>query len=245
MKIETRPLADIKPYDQNPRDNDAAVDAVAQSIRQFGFRQAIVVDGDGVIVCGHTRWKAAQKLGLAKAPVHIAKDLSPEQIRAYRIADNKSHELSSWDFDLLKVELTDLQSLDVDLADLGFTVDELNTILDVEVKGGFTDCDNIPAPPDEAATRRGDIWMLGDHRLMCGDSGVVDDVDCLLDGASIHLVTTDPPYGVRVESRSNNAIATGKRKNSSKQHHQQFDLKRHPKKSRRNGNGSRPACPPA
>ncbi len=94
MKVEQRKLDDIKPYEHNPRDNDAAVDAVAASIKQFGFRQPIVVDGDGVIVCGHTRWKAAQKLGLEKAPVHVAKELTPEQVRAYRIADNKSAELA-------------------------------------------------------------------------------------------------------------------------------------------------------
>ena len=100
MKIELRPLAEIKPYEKNPRDNDAAVDAVAQSIRQFGFRQPIVVDEHGVIVCGHTRWKAAQKLGLEKVPVHVARDLTPEQIRAYRIADNKTNELAEWNLDL-------------------------------------------------------------------------------------------------------------------------------------------------
>lgn len=94
MKIEIRPLADITPYEKNPRINDGAVDAVAASLREFGFRQPIVVDEAGVIVCGHTRWKAAQKLGLEKAPVHVAKELTPEQVRAYRIADNKSAELA-------------------------------------------------------------------------------------------------------------------------------------------------------
>lgn len=111
MKIEIRPLAEIKPYDKNPRNNDAAVDAVAASIRQFGFRQPIVVDDDGVIVCGHTRWKAAQKLALENVPVHVARDLTPEQIRAYRIADNKTSELATWNMELLPIEWLSCRAL--------------------------------------------------------------------------------------------------------------------------------------
>src|SRR3972149_10502515 len=99
MKIELRKLSDIRPYPGNPRINDNAVDAVARSIREFGFRQPIVVDAEGVIVCGHTRWKAAQKLGLETVPVHIARDLTSEQIRAYRIADNKLAEMATWDME--------------------------------------------------------------------------------------------------------------------------------------------------
>ena len=108
MKIELRKLADIRPYDKNPRLNDNAVAAVAASIREFGFRQPIVVDTDGVIICGHTRYKAAVQLGLEKVPVHIAKDLTPEQIKAYRIADNKTGELAEWNYDLLPIELGEL-----------------------------------------------------------------------------------------------------------------------------------------
>ncbi len=111
MKIELWNLADVKPYPNNPRANDQAVEAVANSLREFGFRQPIVVDTDGVIVCGHTRWKAAKKLGLAKVPVHVAKDLTAEQIRAYRIADNKTAELAEWNFDLLSIELSELRDL--------------------------------------------------------------------------------------------------------------------------------------
>ncbi len=112
MKIENRPISEITPYENNPRINDDAVTAVADSIRAFGFRQPIVVDSNGVIVCGHTRLKAAQALGLDKVPVHVAKDLSPEQIRAYRIADNKTSELAQWDFDLLPIELAELKGRD-------------------------------------------------------------------------------------------------------------------------------------
>jgi len=227
MKIELRPLADIKPYEANPRINDDAIDAVATSLKQFGFRQPIVVDTDGVIVCGHTRWKAAQKLGLEKAPVHVARDLTPEQIRAYRIADNKTAELAEWNMDLLAIELDALRSIDVDLASLGFDEDELAKIFAGDIKDGLTDPDDVPAPPDAATTQPGDLWVLGDHRLLCGDSSSVADLDRLLDGQPIHLVNTDPPYNVKVEPRSNNAIAAGL-SSFEATHHQKFDKARNP-----------------
>jgi DNA modification methylase len=231
MKIELRKLSDIKPYPGNPRQNDAAVDAVAASIKEFGFRQPIVVDTEGVIVCGHTRYKAALKLGLEKVPVHVAKDLTPEQIRAYRIADNKVADLATWDYELLPIELSALQGMNFDLDLLGFSKDELAKIFDPGVKDGLTDPDEVPEPPDEAITKPGDLWILGDHRLLCGDSSKPEDVDRLLAGAAIQLVNTDPPYNVKVEPRSNNAIAAG---NSSftNYHHQQLDLARHPEKSK-------------
>ncbi len=230
MKIELRPLAEIKPYEKNPRNNDAAVDAVARSIREYGFRQPIVIDGDGIIVVGHTRWKAAQKLELDPVPVHVARDLTPEQVRAYRIADNQTASLAAWNLDLLKIELSDLQAMEVELTPLGFSTDELARILDVGARDGLTDPDEIPAPPDEATTRPGDLWRLGDHRLLCGDSALADEVDRLLDGAPIHLVNTDPPYNVKVEPRSNNAIAAGLSSfgDAGLTHHQGFDAARRP-----------------
>jgi len=231
MKIVHWSLDRIKPYENNPRVNDAAVDAVARSIQQFGFRQPIVVDEDGVIICGHTRWKAARKLGLKTVPVHVAKDLSPEQIKAYRIADNQTASLAEWDYDLLPLELSDLQSMDFDLSLLGFSEDELAGVLDPDVKDGLTDPDEVPEPPDEATTQPGDLWILGDHRLMCGDSADGQHVDQLLDGATIQLVNTDPPYNVKVEPRSNNAISAGLSSFQAK-NHQRFDLKRHPGKSK-------------
>ncbi|MEQ8789498.1 MAG: DNA modification methylase [Pirellulaceae bacterium] len=233
MKIELRPLSEIKPYPNNPRVNDDAVDAVAASLREFGFRQPIVVDSEGVIICGHTRWKAAQKLGLEKVPVHVAKDLSPEQIKAYRIADNQTAELAEWDYDLLPIELGELQAANYDLGLLGFDQDELAKLLGGDLQEGLTDPDEVPEPPDEAITQPGDLWILGDHRLLCADSSKSEDVDRLLDGAVVHLINTDPPYNVKVEPRSNNAIAAG---NSSfanpNKHHQKFDLERHPEKSK-------------
>lgn len=144
MKVELWPIAKVKPYENNPRINDGAVDAVATSIREFGFRQPIVVDTDGVIICGHTRYKAAQKLGLEKVPVHVAKDLTPEQIKAYRIADNKSAELADWNYDLLPIELAELQEMDFDLDLLGFDDKELAKLLNPGVQEGLTDPTTFP-----------------------------------------------------------------------------------------------------
>src|SRR5262245_29472880 len=134
MKIELWKISQVRPYPNNPRVNDTAVDAVAASIREFGFRQPIVVDQDGVIICGHTRFKAAQKLGLDKVPVHVAKDRTPEQIKAYRIADNQTATLADWGPALLPIELAELQAMDFDLSLLGFDPDELAGWLDPTLK---------------------------------------------------------------------------------------------------------------
>ncbi|MFW6159307.1 MAG: DNA modification methylase, partial [Planctomycetota bacterium] len=230
----------ITPYEHNPRLNDDAVDAVAKSIREFGFRQPIVVDEQDVIVVGHTRWKAAKKLGLEKVPVHVATGLTPEQVKAYRLADNKSGELAEWDMELLPIELADLQGMDFDLELVGFSDDELADLLEPEVRDGLTDPDDVPEPPDEATTQPGDLWLLGEHRLLCGDAGVAEHVDRLLDGAEVHLVNMDPPYNVNVEPRSSTAIAAGTTSfvkpwgedwkeaeaKKKKMHHQQFDVAR-------------------
>lgn len=234
FKVAQRPIADVRPYEKNPRLNDDAVEAVAASIREFGFRQPIVVDEEGVIVCGHTRYKAAQKLGLEKVPVHVAKDLTPEQIRAYRIADNKTGELAEWNMELLPIELEELRGMDIDLGLLGFNEDDIAKIFATSgggVKDGNTDPDSIPEPPDDPVTQPGDLWILGNHRLLCADSGSVEDLDRLLDGNVIHLANTDPPYNVRVEPRSNNAIAAGnssfpEAKKKGRTHHQSFDVAR-------------------
>ncbi len=232
MQISLWPLAKLQPYPNNPRQNDDGVQAVANSLREFGFRQPIVVDADGMIVCGHTRYKAAQSLGLEKVPVHVAKDLTPEQLKAYRIADNQTATLSSWDLDLLPLELGELKALDFDLGLLGFDQDELAKLLNPDVSAGLCDPDEIPAPPDEAVTQPGDLWILGEHRLLCGDSSKAEDVDRLLGGATIHLVNSDPPYNVKVEPRSNNAIAAGLSSFAGPKHHQSLDLARHPGKSK-------------
>ncbi len=239
MKVVQKNIVEITPYENNPRQNDDAVEAVAESIRQFGFRQPIVVDEAGVIVCGHTRYKAAQMLELKRVPVHVATDLTPEQIRAYRIADNKTGELATWDMDLLPIEIAELQEAGIDWSLLGFDADDLARLMAGEegVAEGLTDPDDVPEPPDDPITKPGDLWVLGDHRLLCGDSSSADDLDRLLDGASIDMVNTDPPYNVKVEPRSNNAIAAGNSSFSApeKKHHQKFDLARHPEKAKPTG----------
>ncbi|KAA5541896.1 chromosome partitioning protein ParB [Roseiconus nitratireducens] len=211
MKIELWPLDKVVPYDNNPRLNDGAVDAVAKSIGEFGFRQPIVVDEDHVIIVGHTRYKAAQKLSLDRVPVHVAKGLSADQVKAYRLADNKTGELAEWNLDLLPIELADLRDAEFDVSLLGFSSDELSSLFDPGVQDGLCDPDDVPEPPDDPVTRPGDLWVLGDHRLLCGDSAKPGDVDRLLDGQPVHLVNTDPPYNVRVAPRSNNAHKAGSR----------------------------------
>ena len=244
--VELRKIDDIRPYERNPRINDQAVDAVAASLAEFGFRQPIVVDADGVIIAGHTRWKAAKKLGLAKVPVHVATDLTPEQVRAYRIADNKSGELAEWDLEILPIELAELREGGFDMDLLAFDEEDLASLLNkgMGVSEGLTDPDAVPEPADDPITQPGDIWVLGDHRLLCGDSGSAADLDRLLDGATIDLVNMDPPYNVRVEPRSNNAIAAGlssfsmpeghsrkeKKFDAQGMHHQGFDVARFPDK---------------
>jgi DNA modification methylase len=231
MKVAMTPIASIRPYHNNPRINDAAVDAVAASIREFGFRQPIVVDEDGVIIVGHTRYLAALKLGMTEVPVHVAVGLSPAQAKAYRIADNQTATLSSWDDDKLYQELARLQEMNFDLGLTGFSADEVARLLQSDANAGQVDPDAIPEPPDEPVTRPGDLWLVGKHRLLCGDSSKPGDVDRLVDGAPIHLVNMDPPYNVRVEPRSSNAIAAGLSSFSGTTLHQQLDVIGHSEKS--------------
>ena len=151
LAVEMRPTDAVKPYEANPRQNDQAVEAVANSIREFGFRQPIVVDADGLIIVGHTRWKAAKALGLEKVPVHVARGLTPEQVRAYRLADNATRDLSEWNYDLLPIELGELKDAGFELALLGFSEDGLAKALNAAgLKDGLTDPDAIPEPPDAA-----------------------------------------------------------------------------------------------
>lgn len=199
MKVILRAISDIKPYARNPRVNDAAVDAVVSSIRQFGFRVPIVLDAKSVIICGHTRFKAAQVLGLKTVPVHVAADLKPAQVKALRLADNKTGELSDWDAALLKLEMLDLQGLNVDLASLGFSTIEIENLFD---KPAGVPEDQLPDAPKKAITRRGDLITLGRHRLLCGDSTSKPDVARLMAGGKADLVFTDPPYGVSYKSRA-------------------------------------------
>jgi DNA modification methylase len=205
MIVQDKAISDIKPYQKNPR-HKYDINKVAQSIKEFGFQQPIVVDRAGVIIVGHGRYEAAKSLNLKTIPVTIA-DLPPEKAKAYRIADNKTNEYSDWDMGLLIQEFTDLLDNNYDLELTGFDPDELEKII-VGEKDGLTDEDAVPETPEEPKAQLGDIYKLGEHRLMCGDSTKIDDVDKLINGANIDLVYTDPPYGIN-EKGDRTARKTG------------------------------------
>ena len=205
MEIIDKRLNEITPYENNPRKNDGAVDVVANSIRNFGFKVPVVIDKNGVIVTGHTRLKAAKQLGLEEVPCLIADDLTPEQINAFRLADNKVSEFAEWDFDLLAGELEGITELDME----AFGFDEIE---DVEESEGVVEDDYNAPPPEEPKSKRGDIYKLGNHRLMCGDSTSLSDVEKLMDGEKVDLVFTDPPYGISIVNTNNNVGGGGRTK---------------------------------
>jgi site-specific DNA-methyltransferase (adenine-specific) len=193
MQIYQRPLSDIKPYEKNPRQK-YDIQKVAQSIKEFGFQQPIVVDRAGVIIVGHGRYQASKSLGLETVPVIIA-DLPPEKAKAYRIADNKTNEYSDWDIGLLTQEFTDLLDINYDLELTGFDADELEKLI-VGEKDGLTDEDAVPETPEEPKAQLGDIYKLGEHRLMCGDSTMIDQVEKLMNNNKADVLFTDPPYNI-------------------------------------------------
>jgi DNA modification methylase len=195
-------VEDLIPYVRNSRTHsEAQVTKIAASIREFGFLNPIIVDGESGIIAGHGRLLAAQKLGLAQVPVIEAAHLSEAQKRAYVIADNRLALDAGWDNDLLKIELEDLKLDGFDLALTGFDLDELADLL-AEPTEGLTDEDAVPEVPAVPVTVEGDVWLLGRHRLMCGDSTSIDAVDKLMAGRKADLLFTDPPYNVAFNGRS-------------------------------------------
>jgi DNA modification methylase len=202
MKIEIADINSIQPYINNPRKlKDSAIDKVAMSIKEYGFRQPIVVDANRIIVVGHTRYRASKKLGLKEVPITIAENLTPEQINAYRIADNRTNEEAEWDLELLKTEIKELELADFNLDLTGFDEDQLNNML-FEEKQGLTDEDEVPEAPEEPITKLGDIWKLGKHKLICGDSTILNNYEKLFNENKADLLMTDPPYNVDYESKS-------------------------------------------
>jgi hypothetical protein len=198
MKIEMRPLAQIRPYPRNARKIPRnAVDKVVASLQEFGWRQPLVVDRDGIIVVGHVRLMAAQKLGWSEAPVHVADNLTPEQIRGYRLMDNRSHEESDWDLELLIPELAELGSLAFDLSLTGFDSQELDRF-QLEPIDDQT-ANEAPAVPQVAVSRCSDLWRLGPHRVLCGDATSADAVQILLADRRPTLLVTDPPFGISLD----------------------------------------------
>ena len=201
LKVEDVDLTSIIPYARNPRKNEKAVSAVAGSIKEFGFRQPIVVDEEMVIIAGHTRLSAAQSLNMTKVPVHVAEGLSDAQKKAYRLADNRVSEDSEWDYEMLELEFKELAEMDFDLSTTGFSGDELDRLM-TDKTAGLTDPDAVPEPPEEPITKPGDLWILGNHRLLCGDATIQADVERLMDGVKPDLIHTDPPYGMNAVSKS-------------------------------------------
>ena len=194
MEVIDKQIAELTPYAKNPRKNDQAVNAVAASIKEFGFKVPIVIDSDGVIVAGHTRLKAALLLGLETVPCVVADDLTEDQIKAFRLADNKTAELAEWDLALLDEEIAELT--DIDMSQFGF---------DTQIMAAAPEIQEDPEEdtlPESIPSRckAGDIWKLGVHRLMCGDSTDVNVLDALISGQKINMIITDPPYGMNLNT---------------------------------------------
>jgi hypothetical protein len=199
FEIELWPIDRLKDYPRNARKWSAkAVEKVASSIREYGWRQPIVVDAHDVIVIGHLRRAAGRKAGMTECPVHVARDLTSEQIRGLRLMDNRSHEEAGWDFDLLGPELIDLQRLGFGLALTGFDETELASAM-MQQTDGLTDPDDCPPVPEASVSKTGDLWLLGPHRLLCGSCLDEAGVACVLNGGKPTLLITDPPYGVQLD----------------------------------------------
>ena len=202
MKITQKKVDSLIPYINNSRTHsDEQVAQIAASIKEFGWTNPILVDGDNSIIAGHGRLLAARKLGYKEVPTIELKDLTETQKKAYIIADNRLALNAGWDNELLTIELNDLLADGFALELLGFDPKELDALLEPEVVEGLTDEDAVPDVPDEPTTKLGDIYQLGNHRLMCGDSTSIDAVDKLMDGQKADMVFTDPPYNVASESK--------------------------------------------
>ena len=199
MKIAEFDINAIHPYAHNPRFNDQAVDAVAKSIELYGWHSPIIIDKDSVIIAGHTRLKAAQKLGMTKVPCIVADKLSAEQIKAYRIADNKLAELATWNYELLLSEIESLQDSGLDLSLLDFEIVDLAEPVDDKMKEGKTDPDAVPDITVEPKSRLGALYRLGDHILLCGDSTKREDMEKLMGDDLAVLYLVDPPYNVALQ----------------------------------------------
>ena len=203
LQIEYIPTADLIPYAMNSRTHsDDQVAQIAASIKEFGFTNPILIDDHETIIAGHGRLMAARKLKLTEVPTITLEGLTEAQKKAYVIADNKLALNAGWDTEALTAELRRLQELEFDLDLIGFDSDELAQLLEPEQVEGLTDEDDVPDVPETPVTVEGDIWVLGNHRLMCGDSTSIDAVDKLMNGARADMVFTDPPYNVAFNGRS-------------------------------------------
>lgn len=205
--LETIQIDALIPYARNSRTHsDAQVAQIAASIKEFGFTNPVLIDAGGGIIAGHGRVLAARKLGLSEVPCIRLEHLTDAQKRAYVIADNRLALNSGWDMEMLKVEFADLQELGFDLELTGFDLDEIKELLAPVGTEGLTDPDDAPPLPENPRTRPGDIWVMGKHRLLCGDSTSVTDLEKLTEGQLVDMWLTDPPYNVAYEGKTKDAL---------------------------------------
>ena len=197
MEIIYKKIEELKPYKNNPRNNKEAIEYVANSIKEFGFKVPIIIDKNNEIIAGHTRLLASKELKLKEVPCIIADDLTEEQVKAFRLADNKVSEIAEWDFDLLEQELEEIQDIDMSMFDFDLSV------LDDEEEKEVIEDDYEVEIPEEPKAKYGDIYKLGNHRLMCGDSTKEEDVAKLMQGQKADMVFTDPPYRMEAQGGSN------------------------------------------
>ena len=210
LKFETWPIERLIEYARNPRKNDHAVDKIAGAIKEFGFRIPVVAKSDGLVVDGHLRLKAAKKLGLTEVPVILADDMTDTQIKAFRISVNRMAEFAEWDNEMLALELGEIGDLGFDLDLTGFTAEEIAALMPEQIEPGLTDPDDAPAVQENATTVPGDVWIMGKHRLLCGDSTSVSDLEKLTDGQLVDMWLTDPPYNVDMTAKNEMLEKAGK-----------------------------------
>ena len=197
MGLHKMNVSDLIPYANNARTHsDEQISQIASSIKEFGFINPVITDADGGIIAGHGRVIAARKLGIEKVPVVPVDHLSDAQKKAYILADNRMALSAGWDDDLLSIEISELSDLDFDLSLTGFDDDEIEALLDDGENDGLTDDDALPEIHEDPITKLGDVWIMGNHRLMCGDSTSIDAVETLMDGQKADMIFTDPPYGM-------------------------------------------------
>jgi DNA modification methylase len=213
LQIAWRPLGELIPYARNPRTHsDAQVAQIAASIKEFGWTNPVLLDGANGIIAGHGRVLAARKLGLDRVPVIELAHMSEAQKRAYVLADNQLALNAGWDEELLRLELADLSELGFDLGLIGFADGELERLLAGDGRTGLTEDDDAPALPDQAVTQPGDLWVVGEHRLLCGDATLPGDVGRVMDGRIADMTFTDPPYNVDYGSSAKDKLRGNKRK---------------------------------
>jgi len=197
VQMETWPIERLIPYSRNPRKNDQAVDRMCASIREFGFKIPCLVRSSGTIVDGHLRWKAARKLGITEVPVILCDEWSDAQVKAFRLLVNRSVAWADWDEELLTLELQEIRELDFDLNLTGFDVPEIDHLLAPPAE---EEADVVPPLPERAISRPGDLWLLGPHRVLCGDATGPEAVKRVLESSQPFLMVTDPPYGIELDS---------------------------------------------